>query len=354
MSTSTSKARLIQLVEGLSEEQAERALGLMQAPKSGEAERRAPDVRLTDRLQVAASKVQDLRHGENPHQRAALYASSDPPRGLAGARQLQGPPTSFTNWLDAESAHRLVTGFDEPAATIVKHTNPCGFAVAGNIATAYERAFECDPRAAYGGVVGLNRPLDDAVARSLRKTFLNVVVAPGADATADLRDRKKLRVLVIDRPAIEPFELRSIGGGLLAQSHDRLEPRRSEMQVVTRGVPTDGQWSELLIAWRVARGVKSNSIVIVRGGMAVGIGAGQMSRVEAAELAVGRAGDRASSAVAASDGPVPFVDSLEALAGAGVEAVIQPGGSVNGDEVAAIADELELALVNAPTRHFRH
>ena len=355
MSTSTYRARLHQLVEGLSEEQAARALAPLQhVVGTDRSSASAAGAMLPDRLGVAAAKVRDLRYGENPHQRAALYALEEPPCGLAGARQLQGPPMSFTNWLDADSAHTLVMQFDEPAAAIVKHTNPCGFATGADIASAYRRAHACDPRAAYGGVVALNRPVDDAVAGSLREIFLNVVVAPGGGSVAPLLDREKLRLVVIDGPASEGLELRSIAGGLLAQTHDRLRPERSEMQVVTRRQPTQPQWDELLVAWRLARGVKSNAIVIVRDRMAIGVGAGQMSRVEAAELAVARAGRGGAGAVAASDGAIPFVDSLEALAAAGVEAAIQPGGSVKDDEVAATADELDLTLVNAPSRHFRH
>ncbi len=352
MSTSIHKARLHQLVEDFSEAQAVRALAYLQP--DAEPDHSAARVGLTDRLHVEAAKVRDLRYGENPHQAAALYALEQPPVGLAGARQLQGPAMSFTNWLDADSAHTLVSQFDEPAAAIIKHTNPCGFALAADIASAYRLAYECDPRAAYGGVVALNRPIDDAVAQALREIFINVVVTPAADPATALSDRAKLRLVVIERAASEQLELRSIAGGLLAQTHDRLHPRRSEMQVVTRRLPTEAQWSELLIAWRLARSVKSNSIVIVRDQTAVGVGAGQMSRVEAAELAIGRAGMRATGAVAASDGPIPFVDSLEAFATAGVVAVIQPAGSVKDDEVAATADKLSLTLVNASSRHFRH
>jgi phosphoribosylaminoimidazolecarboxamide formyltransferase/IMP cyclohydrolase len=346
---------LLQVVEDLSEDQAARALAFLDpGARTDETGPSAAKGGLGDRLEIGAGKVRDLRYGENPHQAAALYALEEPPRGLAGARQLQGPPMSFTNWLDAESAHGLVSQFDEPAAAIIKHTNPCGFAIAGDIASAYRLAYECDPRAAYGGVVALNRPIDDAVAQLLCEIFLNLVVTPGADTAAALRERAKLRLLVIDQRAGEQLEIRSIAGGLLAQTHDRLQPRRPDMKVVTRRVPTEAQWDELLIAWRLARGVKSNAIVIVRDQMAVGIGAGQMSRVEATELAVGRAGARATGAVAASDGPIPFVDSLERLVAAGVGAVVQPGGSVKDHEVAATADEHGLTLVNAPSRHFRH
>jgi len=303
---------------------------------------------------VEAVKLRDLRYGENPHQSAALYSATQPPGGLAGARQLQGPPMSFTNWLDAESARRLVAQFDAPAAAIVKHTNPCGFAVSSDIARAYELAHACDPRAAYGGVVALNRPLDDAVARSLGEIFLNVVIAPAAEAAHRLVHRRKLRLLVVEEAAKEDLEVRSIDGGLLVQTLDRHEPHRAEMDIVTSRAPSEGDWRELLIGWTLAREVKSNAVVIVRDQIGGGVGAGQMSRVEAAELAIRRSGRRARGAVAASDGPIPFVDSLEALATAGVKAVIQPGGSLYEEDITAAAEHIGLALVNAPSRHFRH
>lgn len=188
----------------------------------------------------------------------------------------------------------------------------------------------------------------------LAETFLNVVIAPAAEATEALRGREKLRLLVVDQAPQEALEVRSIDGGLLAQSHDRLEPHRSVMAVVAGRTPTEAHWSQLLMPWKLARGVKSNAIVIVRDQMAIGVGAGQMSRVEAAELAIARAGKRADGAAAASDGPIPFPDSLEALAAAGLKSVIQPGGSINHDDIAATANQLGLTLVNAPSRHFRH
>ncbi len=354
MSTITQKARLRELVEGLSEKEAGLALASLPPDRPATAADVAPSHRLPHRLAVGAAKVRELRYGENPHQVAALYATSEPAAGLVGARQLQGPPMSFTNWLDADSAHGLVSRFEDPAAAIVKHTNPCGFAVAPDIARAYRSAFECDPRAAYGGVVGLNRPVDEVVARSLTETFLNVVIAPAVEPAAELRERGKLRLLIVDPPSEAELELRSIDGGLLAQSHDRLETQRSQMEVVTGRAPSEAHWCQLLTAWKLARGVKSNAIVLVRDQMAVGVGAGQMSRIEAAELAIGRAGMRADGAVAASDGPIPFQDTLEALAAAGVESVIQPGGSIREEDIAAAAERLGIALVNAPSRHFRH
>ena len=306
---------------------------------------------------VGGPRLEVLRYGENPHQRGALYAVAGPPGGLAHARHLQGAALSFTNWLDVDSAWRLVADFDEPAAAVIKHTNPCGFAVAGDAAEAYRRAFDCDPRAAFGGIVALNRPLDEATAEELTGTFLEVVVAPSVDADAEavLARRERLRVLAVERPSPPgQRDVRSIDGGLLVQTLDRVGSDRSAMRVVTRRPPTEEEWTQLLIAQRVCRHVKSNAIVVVSGGRAVGVGAGQMSRVEAAELAVRRAGERARGGVAASDAFFPFPDGLEVCGRAGVTAMIQPGGSRRDDEVAAAADALGMAMVVTGERHFRH
>jgi phosphoribosylaminoimidazolecarboxamide formyltransferase/IMP cyclohydrolase len=306
---------------------------------------------------VGGARLHELRYGENPHQRGAVYAIPGPPGGVAHARQLQGSALSFTNWLDVDAARRIVVDFEEPAATIIKHTNPCGFAVGNSLADAYRHAYECDPRAAFGGIVGLNRPLDAETAEEVAKTFLEaVVVADISDEAAERLARKqRLRVLVVDRPA-DPGQLdvRSIDGGLLVQTLDRVGLDRTAMQVATRRPPSDAEWEQLLIAWRLCRHVKSNAVVVVRDGMAVGVGAGQMSRVEAAELAVHRAQERAREAVAASDAFFPFADGLEVLGRAGVTAVIHPGGSKQDDEVSAAADALGMAVVHAGERHFRH
>ncbi len=301
--------------------------------------------------------IAQLRYGENPHQRGALYAIPGAPGGVAHARQLQGSALSFTNWLDVDAARRLVCDFDEPAAAIIKHTNPCGFAIGSDAVDAYRRAFECDPRSAFGGIVALNRPLDDATAEELAKTFLEAVVVPAIapDAAARLARKERLRVLVLERPSCaEQLDVRTVDGGLLVQTIDRVNTDRGAMSVPTQREPADGQWRDLLVAWRVCRHVKSNAIVIVRDGMAVGVGAGQMSRVEAAELAVQRAGERAAGAVAASDAFFPMPDELETLGNAGVVAVIQPGGSKKDPEVTAAADALGMAMVHAGERHFRH
>ncbi|TMC50659.1 MAG: bifunctional phosphoribosylaminoimidazolecarboxamide formyltransferase/IMP cyclohydrolase [Chloroflexi bacterium] len=306
---------------------------------------------------VGGPRLQELRYGENPHQRGALYAIPGPPGGLAHARQLQGPALSFTNWLDVDAARRLVSDFDDPAATVIKHTNPCGFAVGADAVDAYRRAYECDPRAAYGGVVAVNRVLDLVAAEEVAKTFLEAVVAPAIepDAAQRLARKERLRVLVVERPSCAgQMDVRSIDGGLLVQTLDRVSLDRSAMRVVTRRQPSEREWEQLLIAWRVCRHVKSNAVVFVKDGMAVGVGAGQMSRVEAAEVAARRAGERARGSVAASDAFFPFPDGLEVCAQAGAVAMIQPGGSNRDEEVIAAADGLGMTMVMTGERHFRH
>jgi phosphoribosylaminoimidazolecarboxamide formyltransferase/IMP cyclohydrolase len=301
--------------------------------------------------------IAQLRYGENPHQRGALYSIPGAPGGVAHARQLQGSALSFTNWLDVDAARRLACDFGEPAACIIKHTNPCGFAVGADAADAYRRAYECDPRSAFGGIVGLNRPLDEGTAEELAKTFLEVVVVPAITprAAARLATKGRLRVLVVERPSCaEQLDVRSIDGGLLVQTIDWVSTERTAMQVVSKQQPDEAQWRDLLVAWRVCRHVKSNAIVIVRDGMAVGVGAGQMSRVEAAELAVQRAGDGVAGSVAASDAFFPMPDGVETLGRAGIAAVIQPGGSKKDPEVTAAAAALSMVMVHAGERHFRH
>jgi len=312
---------------------------------------------LREEFTIGGPRLHQLRYGENPHQRGAVYAIPGAPGGLAHATQLQGPALSFTNWLDVDAARRLVLDFDEPAAAIIKHTNPCGFAVGSDPLDAYRRAYECDPRSAFGGIVALNRPLGEAAAEEISKTFLEAVVAPRIEpeAAAALARKERLRLLAVERPSCAAaLDVRSIDGGLLVQTLDRVDADRNSMRVMTKRAPDDAEWRDLLVAWRVCRHVKSNAVVVVHDGMAVGVGAGQMSRVEAAEIAVRRAGDRVRGAVAASDAFFPMPDGLETLADAGVRAVIQPGGSKKDDEVAAAADRAGVAMVATGERHFRH
>jgi len=229
-------------------------------------------------LTVGGLRLHELRYGENPHQRGALYAIPGPGGGAAHARALQGSALSYTNWLDVDAARALVSDFAEPAACVIKHTNPCGFAVGIDAADAYRRAYECDPRSAFGGIVALNRPLDDATAEELARTFLEAVVVPAitSEATIRLAARPRLRVLVVERPSCAAqLDVRSVDGGLLVQTIDRVSTDRAAMRVVSSAQPDQAQWRDLLVAWRVCRHVKSNAIVIVRDGMAVGVGAGQ-------------------------------------------------------------------------------
>jgi phosphoribosylaminoimidazolecarboxamide formyltransferase/IMP cyclohydrolase len=305
---------------------------------------------------LGGHKVRDLRYGENPHQAAALYATVEG-GGIAGAKQYQGLELSFNNLLDAQAAWSLVGEIERPGAAIIKHANPCGVALGEDLADAYERAHACDPRSAFGGIVACNRTVDEATASLLVKTFLEVVIAPGysADALSILSKKEKLRVLQPPAGRASPsFDLRQITGGFLLQTADDRGPMLGDARVVTRKEPDERTWEDLKFAWTVVKHVRSNAIVLSRHGAAVGIGAGQMSRVEAVELAVHRAGTRADGTVLASDGFFPYPDGVEVAAKAGVKAIIQPGGSVKDPEVTEAADRLGLAMVLTAERHFRH
>ncbi|HVC23701.1 MAG TPA: bifunctional phosphoribosylaminoimidazolecarboxamide formyltransferase/IMP cyclohydrolase [Candidatus Dormibacteraeota bacterium] len=312
-----------------------------------------------DRLVLSGQLRQSLRYGENPHQPGALYQTGGQPAGLAAAVLLQGGELSYTNWLDADAAWRLVQGLDEPAAVVVKHSNPCGVALADTVAAAFESAYDCDPRSAYGGIVGLNRTLDEEVAAGLARHFLELVVVPAVSPGARelLRSRSRLRVLTVASDQVEtqdPIEVRSLDGGILVQVRDPARDDETQFQVVSQRVPTQEEWKGLRLAWRVARAVKSNAIVLCRDNRAVGIGAGQMSRVEAVELAIKRAGPSARGSVLASDAFFPMADNLEVAARAGISAAIHPGGSKRDGEVLAAADAAGMALVTTGQRHFRH
>jgi phosphoribosylaminoimidazolecarboxamide formyltransferase/IMP cyclohydrolase len=309
----------------------------------------------------AFEKVTDLSYGENPHQRAAYYAQvGSPTHLLSNVRQLGGKPLSFNNLLDLNAARMLVREFNAPACVIVKHNNPCGVAIGDSPLDAYERAFAGDPQSAFGGVICLNRPVDAAFAEALVRQFAEVLFAPGYDeaALAALAGRPNLRVLQDDeeRPLhlAEP-DLKQVAGGLLVQDRDLDTQERAEMSVVTQRQPTDGEWGELLFAWRVCKHVRSNAIVIARGGASVGIGAGQMSRVDSVRIAVEKAREGSlEGAVLASDAFFPFADGPQLAIDAGVTAIVQPGGSVRDDEVVAAADAAGLAMVFTSRRHFKH
>ncbi|MGA7362434.1 MAG: bifunctional phosphoribosylaminoimidazolecarboxamide formyltransferase/IMP cyclohydrolase [Candidatus Dormiibacterota bacterium] len=310
-------------------------------------------------LAIGGELRQPLRYGENPHQPGAFYQTGPGPSGLAATQQLQGGELSYTNWLDTDAAWRLVAGLGDCAAVVVKHTNPCGVALAPTPAEAFQRAYDCDSRSAYGGIVALNRELDEEVAAALSKHFLELVIAPGVSLAGltVLARRPRIRVLAISAdPAGAPanLEIRSIAGGLLVQSQDPASDQEGTFQIVSKRPPTDAEWRQLRLAWQIVRAVKSNAIVLCRDDRAVGIGAGQMSRVEAVELALSRAGDRAPGTVLASDAFFPMPDGLEIAARGGVSAAIHPGGSVKDPQVLAVADAAGMALVATGRRHFRH
>jgi phosphoribosylaminoimidazolecarboxamide formyltransferase / IMP cyclohydrolase len=304
----------------------------------------------------------DLRYGENPHQKASALESGDPTWQVH-----QGKELSFTNLLDLDAAARLVTDFTEPAAVVIKHTNPCGVATAGTIAEAYVRARDADSLSAFGGIVGLNRTLDEETARALTATFIEAVIAPGLDdkARAILATKQNLRVATIDVESIfgterVPMESRSFFAGMLMQEKDRVTeardpwPRGDFPKVVTRRQPTPEEWQALRFAWRVCAHVKSNAVIFTGADRTLAIGAGQMSRVDAVKVAVMKAGGSLRGSVAASDAFFPFRDGLDQIAAAGAAAVVQPGGSVRDQEVIAAADEHGMAMVFTGIRHFRH
>ncbi|HET8969933.1 MAG TPA: bifunctional phosphoribosylaminoimidazolecarboxamide formyltransferase/IMP cyclohydrolase [Candidatus Nanopelagicales bacterium] len=307
-------------------------------------------------------RAEVLRYGENPHQRAALYVeTSSPSPGLAQAEQLHGKAMSYNNYVDADAAYRAAYDHDEPAVAVIKHANPCGIAVAADIALAHELANQTDPVSAYGGVIAANRPVTVQLARQVAEVFTEVLVAPGYDegALELLREKKNLRVLLAAAPAARVGQqLRQISGGALLQDLDRINAAGDDPGTWTLacGEPADAAtMRDLAFAWRACRSVKSNAILLATGGAAVGVGMGQVNRVDSARLAVARAGDgRAPGSVAASDAFFPFPDGLEVLTEAGIRAVVQPGGSVRDREVVFAAEAAGITMYFTGTRHFFH
>ncbi|MCK6450203.1 MAG: bifunctional phosphoribosylaminoimidazolecarboxamide formyltransferase/IMP cyclohydrolase [Alphaproteobacteria bacterium] len=326
------------------------------------------------RLSIPGELRQTLRYGENPHQVAAFYTGALTPGdrarpGLASARQVQGKELSYNNLNDTDAAFELVAEFDRPAIAIIKHANPCGVAEGDALADAYQRAFDCDPVSAFGGIVAANRMLDAATAEKIARIFVEVIIAPDADADAQriLAAKPNLRLLLaggVPDPAASGFTFRSLAGGMLIQTRDNGRVAAGDLKVMTRRAPGSQELSDLLFAWRVCKHTKSNAIVYARGGATTGIGAGQMSRVDAARIGAIKAADVAKAAgrsqsgtvgsVAASDAFFPFPDGLVAAAEAGATAFIQPGGSMRDAEVVAEADKRGLAMVATGMRHFRH
>jgi phosphoribosylaminoimidazolecarboxamide formyltransferase / IMP cyclohydrolase len=307
-------------------------------------------------LPLAGVLAQGLRYGENPHQRAAFYRVGVDPGGIGSARQLQGLDLSYNNIQDAAAACALVCEYSAPAAAIIKHTNPCGLAVAERLADAYLKAYECDPTSAYGGVVAFNRELDGETARQMGPAFLEVVIAPSFSPEAkELFERKqKTRVLEVADFRWNGLRVQSLPGGFLAQTWDLRGFDPAASRVVSRRQPSAAEWEQLEFAWLAVKHVKSNAIVVARDHAAVGVGAGQMSRVEAAEIAMRRAGERARGGVMASDAFFPFADGVQVALRAGVTAVIQPGGSLRDREVVAAVNEADAAMVMTGERHFLH
>ncbi|HNZ96728.1 MAG TPA: bifunctional phosphoribosylaminoimidazolecarboxamide formyltransferase/IMP cyclohydrolase, partial [Thermoanaerobaculia bacterium] len=311
------------------------------------------------RLDLSLDRLFVPRYGENPHQAAAVYAVHGGGGVLGGFTQLQGKELSWNNLLDADAARRLIARFPaEPAVAIVKHNNPCGVGRGETLRTAWERALACDPVSAFGSIVACSEELDEATAAAIAELFVEVVIAPGVAPAARerLADRRQLRLLVAPPFTAPPgtYELRGIDGGFLAQSSDAGEDDPAAWRVPTRRAPTPEEMAALAFAWKVVRHVRSNAIVVANAVQTIGIGAGQMSRVDSCRLAVGKAVLPVAGSVAASDAFFPFRDGLDLLAEAGVTAAIQPGGSVRDPEVVAAADERGLALVLTGRRHFRH
>jgi phosphoribosylaminoimidazolecarboxamide formyltransferase/IMP cyclohydrolase len=307
------------------------------------------------------SKVQDMRYGENPHQSAAFYRERTVGGGLlAGYAQLQGKALSYNNIADADAAWECVRAFDSPACVIVKHANPCGAAVGADAAAAYGKAFSTDPTSAFGGIIAFNRSVDAACARAVAGQFVEVVLAPAFDAGARevFASKQNVRLLTVSPgTAHNDLDFKRVGGGMLAQTADTAVLRTPDLKVVTKRQPTDGQTDDLLFAWRVAKFVKSNAIVFAGGGRTLGVGAGQMSRIDSARIAAIKAKEAGLSlagSVAASDAFFPFRDGLDAVADAGAVCVIQPGGSMRDEEVIKAADERGVAMAFTGMRHFRH
>ncbi len=313
-------------------------------------------------IRLRLFKAQDLRYGENPHQKAAFYRFSDAhDHTLATAEQLQGKELSYNNILDTDACWAAVREFtNEPAVVIVKHTNPCGTAIADDLTTAYKRAHEADPVSAYGGVMAFNRTVPAELIEAIfaNKQFVEVMIAPDYEPAALelLATKENLRVLRTGgvRPVGGHYESRAVEGGLLVQTSDTIAENPADFTVVTKRQPTDDELEQLLFAWKVAKSVKSNAILLAKDFVSVGVGAGQMNRVNSARIAVAQAGEKAVGAVAASDAFLPFPDTLEVVAAAGVTALIQPGGSIRDEETIKMADELGVAMVFTGHRHFRH
>ncbi|KGF46511.1 phosphoribosylaminoimidazolecarboxamide formyltransferase [Veillonella montpellierensis DNF00314] len=304
----------------------------------------------------AYEKVSDLRYGENPHQKAAFYRDFGKPSGMGGMHQLHGKELSYNNIVDMEAAWNMVWEFSEPAACIIKHTNPCGAAIGADVHEAYVRSYEADSTSAFGGIVAVNRPVDIDTAKEMSKIFLEVIMAPSFDepALSLLEKKKNIRLIVLDKPDTHQMVLKKVSGGLLVQEEDNIVEDESTYEVVTKVEPTKEQWEALRFAWKLVKHVKSNAIVVASSHQTLGVGAGQMNRVGSAHIALTQAGEAAKGAVLASDAFFPFGDTVETAAAHGIRAIIQPGGSIRDEESIKAADEAGIAMVFTHIRHFKH
>ncbi|MBD1826489.1 bifunctional phosphoribosylaminoimidazolecarboxamide formyltransferase/IMP cyclohydrolase [Microcoleus vaginatus GB1-A2] len=318
----------------------------------------AEESSLPDQFNLSGKELQTLRYGENPHQAATWYQSGSTPTGWTTSTILQGKELSYNNLVDLEAARRLIVEFpDTPAAAILKHTNPCGTALGTTISEAYQKAFDTDSVSAFGGIVALNRPIDAATATALTQTFLECIVAPGCEPEAEeiIKKKAKVRVLILpDLTQGPPQTVKIIAGGLLVQNSDNIVEETSKWRVVTEKQPTAGELEELLFAWKVAKHVKSNAIVVTRDRTTIGVGAGQMNRVGSVKLALEQAGEKSKGAILASDGFFPFDDSVKTAAEAGIIAIVQPGGSMRDRDSIEAANQLGITMVFTDIRHFLH
>ncbi|OCQ99210.1 bifunctional phosphoribosylaminoimidazolecarboxamide formyltransferase/IMP cyclohydrolase [Oscillatoriales cyanobacterium USR001] len=323
--------------------------------QSSESAEKSP---LPEQFTLTGKQLQSLRYGENPHQAAAWYQTGTKPSGWTASTILQGKELSYNNLVDLEAARRLIIEFpDTPAAAVIKHTNPCGAAVGNTLAEAYQKAFDADATSAFGGIVALNRPIDAATATALTKTFLECIVAPNCDPEAKeiLKNKSKVRVLILpDLDRGSPQTVKIIAGGLLIQEADNVIADTDKWRIVSEKQPTSEELAELLFAWKVAKHVKSNAIVVTRDRATLGIGAGQMNRVGSVKIALEQAALKAQGAFLASDGFFPFDDSVKLAAAAGIIAIVQPGGSMRDQDSINAANELGLIMVCTDIRHFLH
>lgn len=315
--------------------------------------------KFAEEMAFGGKKIQSLRYGENPHQKAAFYAMGKPHSGtVANAKQLNGKELSYNNIVDVDAAWQLVSEFTEkPAAVIVKHTNPCGVALGESLLEAYDRALAADPVSAYGGIIALNREVDKETAEHITQTFMEAVIAPlfSDEAVEVLKTKKNLRILLVGEHTDEPeLWIEKISGGFLLQEEDTHRLNKDEVKVVTKKTPSAAELDEMLFAWNIVKHVKSNAIVVTNDQQTLGVGAGQMNRVGSAKIALEEAGERAKGAVLASDAFFPFSDSIETAHEAGITAIIQPGGSIRDQEVIDACDKYGISMIFTGIRHFKH